>query len=269
LPDIETYYYASVIASVIAAFWWESLSPLDKRDGDIAHVAGNLVLWGLAYLIGDILVGQLWLDIYNYVNLHPFGLFYQLELPWPWLLVAIGLIVIDFLDYLFHRLSHAIPLLWRLHSVHHTDQLLDVSTTLRIHPLDLILTTAWKLSCAFLLGLPLWMIALRELLIAPLVYFQHANVKLPSNFERGLGRILVTPVIHRHHHSRLRNQHDSNYGEGLILWDKLFGSYQEPPAAKPADYGVAGFTDAKHQTVMGMLVTPFLSPTKEQLTSGD
>lgn len=246
-----------MMVSIIAAFWAEALVPLERRSLDVGHVLRNLALWCLAFLLADVLIGVHWLDLQSLLPQQSFGLFYWWPLPAEWLLIPVGLLLGDLADYLLHRVMHASPLLWRLHSVHHSDTLLDVSTAMRFHPLEMVLSNMWKIGLLFCFGIPIWILGLRELLMWPLIFLQHANVRLPASLEHKLGRMLVMPSVHRHHHSIRRSEHDSNYGEGLIWWDKLFRTYQAPLDQRPQRYGVEGMQNAVIQTVPGMLLAPF------------
>ncbi len=120
-----------------------------------------------------------------------------------------------------------------------------------------MLSNFWKIDVALIFGLPLWLIAFREVFLWPSIFLQHANVSLPKGLENALGKLIITPVIHRHHHSIVRAEHDSNYGDSLVLWDKIFGSFQKPLASKPGVYGVQNCASDKYQTIDGMLLTPF------------
>jgi sterol desaturase/sphingolipid hydroxylase (fatty acid hydroxylase superfamily) len=255
--DFETLFFVVMVVSIIVVYLLEALMPLERRQTDIVHSVRNLALWCVAFLLADIVVAIGWLDLQSVLSQQPFGLFYWLPLPQEWMLLVVGLVLIDLSDYLFHRLAHAVPWLWRLHAVHHSDPQIDVSTSIRTHPLELVVSNFWKIGCCLALGVPLWLIGLRELLLWPMIFLQHANVRLPPVLERGLGTVLVVPRVHRHHHSIIRREHDSNYGEGLILWDKWFGSYQQPNRSRPPEYGVSGMQGDSYQTLPGMLLSPF------------
>lgn len=254
--DYETAFYMVMVGSIIAVFWLEALLPLERDGWSPEHLARNFIIWLLAFLIADFLVGSYWIDIQSFIRQQPFGIFYWLPLPSDWMLVVLGLLLIDLSDYAYHRFSHWSRFMWRLHAVHHTDRVLDVSTTLRGHPLDLILSNFWKFGFALMLGIPIWVIGFREVFIFPFIFLQHANVKLPLKLEKLMSAVLITPSIHRLHHSIVRAEHDSNYGEFLIIWDKIFGSYRPPESLRPEEYGVRHLESESFQTIDGMLLTP-------------
>ena len=256
LINYETPFYVVMVVSIVVAFCSEALSPIDQDSWSFEHAGRNFIIWLLSFLCADFLVGYYWVDIQSIIQQQPFGVFYWISLPSEWMLLVLGVLIIDVADYFYHRISHQNHFLWRLHAVHHTDTTLDISTTLRSHPLDLVASNFWKIGLALVCGVPIWVIGFRELLIFPLIFFQHANAAWPVKLENKLSKVLVTPVLHRLHHSIIRAEHDTNYGEGLILWDKLFGTFQQPVSVRPQKYGLKDCETEKYQTVDGMLLTP-------------
>ena len=153
------------------------------------------------------------------------GLGHVVALPWIALFFLI-MLARSFVTYWVHRLSHAVPLLWRLHRVHHGDRAVDVSTTLRNHPIELALTVPAAAATILLLGPPISVVLAADTLVFALALWQHADIRTPT--EPLFGRILVTPGLHRAHHSPSRADHDRNFGDVIILWDHLFGTYASP-----------------------------------------
>ena len=256
--DYEASFYTVMGLSIVVVFWLEALYPIDRGNWNLEHISRNFIIWLLAFICADLIAGYYWVDIQSIITQQPYGIFYWITLPTDWALVIVGVIIIDAAEYLYHRLSHSNRFLWRLHAVHHTDTRLDISTTLRAHPFELVTSNFWKIGMALLCGIPIWVIGFRELLMFPLVFLQHANVALPARLESALSKVLVMPVIHRLHHSVIRSEHDSNYGEGLILWDKLFGTFKQPVSIRPEMYGLKDCDTDKYQTIDGMLLTPLL-----------
>lgn len=256
-PDYETTFYLVMVVSIVMAFWLEAWLPLENIEFDLLHASRNFIFWFLAFIFADYLVAHYWIDVQSLIQQQPFGVFYWISMPYDWMLVAIGIVIIDVADYLYHRLSHSNRFLWRIHRVHHTDTAVDVSTALRTHPFEMVLSNFWKYGFVLLFGIPIWVIGFREIFVFPLVFLQHSNTALPQKIESALARVLITPNIHRLHHSIVPVEHDSNYGEWLVFWDKVFGTFRQPVAAKPDSYGVNMLTDEKHQTIKGMMLTPF------------
>ena len=144
---------------------------------------------------------------------------------WPWAVTLVVLVVADsFVSYWTHRAMHAVPALWRIHRVHHSDMLVDVSTSLRNHPLELLVSIP-VLILIFVLGAPPSAVVAAQTILLAAAIWQHADIE-PSRFERILATLLITPAIHRLHHSPERALHDGNYGGLITLWDRLFGTFR-------------------------------------------
>jgi sterol desaturase/sphingolipid hydroxylase (fatty acid hydroxylase superfamily) len=148
-----------------------------------------------------------------------------------WARIAIGLLALDFALYLQHLASHKIGLLWRLHRVHHADPDVDVTTAVRFHPIEIALSMLYKVAWVLVLGAPAGAVLAFEVLLSACSLFNHANLDLPGPLERILRLVVVTPDMHRVHHSVEQREHDSNYGFNLSLWDRLFATYTAEPAA--------------------------------------
>lgn len=157
-----------------------------------------------------------------------FGLLNLWGLPF-WLQLVISLLLLDLVIYWQHRLFHRIPLLWRLHRMHHTDTSVDVTTALRFHPLEIFVSLFIKSSAVWLLGAPVVAVLLFEVLLNGLAMFNHANLSLPKHWDARLRKLLVTPDMHRVHHSVQGDEHNSNFGFNLSCWDRCFGSYRAKP----------------------------------------
>lgn len=157
-----------------------------------------------------------------------FGLFNILGLP-TWVEFVLAVLILDFAIWFQHLITHKIPLLWRLHRVHHADPDFDVSTAIRFHPVEIALSMALKIGLIYLLGPAAWAVVVFEILLNATALFTHANIRLPAAFDASLRKILVTPDMHRVHHSVHRDEHDSNYGFALSIWDRAFGTYVAQP----------------------------------------
>jgi len=163
-------------------------------------------------------------------NVQGWGLLNQLG--WPnWLETVLAILFFDFAIWAQHLITHKIPLLWRFHRVHHSDRDIDVTTAIRFHPVEIAFSMLLKIGLVYLLGPSALAIVLFEILLNGTAMFNHANLSLPLPVDRVLRRILVTPDMHRVHHSVHRAEHDSNYGFALSIWDQLFGTYIAQPKA--------------------------------------
>lgn len=156
------------------------------------------------------------------------GLFNLIGLP-VWLEVMLAVLALDLLIYWQHRLFHVVPLFWRMHRMHHADNDIDVTTGLRFHPLEIVVSMLIKLAAIWLLGPAAVAVLIFEVLLNGTAMFNHANIRLPLGLDRVLRFIVVTPDMHRVHHSVHRDETDSNFGFNLPWWDHLFASYRDQP----------------------------------------
>ena len=161
---------------------------------------------------------------------HQLGLLNQVDWPY-WLKVLIALLVLDLAIWFQHLVSHKVPIFWRLHQVHHADRDIDVTTAVRFHPVEIALSMLWKIAVVVPLGAAPFAVFLFEVILNACAMFNHANIALPAWLDRVLRLFVVTPDMHRVHHSVLRSEHDRNFGFNLSLWDRLFGTYRAEPEA--------------------------------------
>ena len=181
-------------------------------------------------------------------------------LPVPgWLAGILSLIALDFFIYCQHFLFHKVPLFWRLHRMHHTDLDLDVTSGFRFHPLEILLSMAIKMGIIVAIGAPAWSVILFEVLLNATSLFNHANIALNPGADRLLRLLIVTPDMHRVHHSVIIRETDSNFGFNFPWWDRLFGTYRAQPAAGhlAMTLGLANYRDKKWLTLPWMLAVPF------------
>ncbi len=157
-----------------------------------------------------------------------YGLFRTVDTP-VWIAGLAGFILLDFAVWLEHVASHKIPILWRIHRMHHSDVDFDVTTALRFHPLEIILSMLWKAAIIILLGVPVLAVLLFEIVLNGAAMFNHSNWKIPVNIDRWLRLVLVTPDMHRIHHSVRVRETDSNYGFNFPFWDRIFRTYTQDP----------------------------------------
>ena len=152
------------------------------------------------------------------------------QVAWPnWLKLIVSLLVLDLAIWAQHLVSHKVPLFWRLHQVHHADRDIDVTTAVRFHPVEIALSMLWKIVVVVPLGAPPLAVFLFEVILNACAMFNHANIALPGWLDAPLRLAVVTPDMHRVHHSVLRREHDANYGFNLSLWDRLFRTYVAEP----------------------------------------
>lgn len=190
------------------------------------------------------------------------GLLNRVALP-GWMAVVLGAVLLDLVIYFQHVLFHSVPALARLHAVHHADPDFDLTTGIRFHPAEIVLSTLIKLGAIAALGAPVLAVFIFEVLLNAAVMFNHANASLPSWLEPWVRRVLVTPDMHRTHHSVIESERNSNYGFCLSVWDRWLGTYTPSPAGT-LDIGLPGWRDAGSiATLGGVLRMPFRSPPHE------
>jgi len=186
------------------------------------------------------------------------GIFNQFGIP-MWMTGLATVIALDFAVWLEHLLSHKIPILWRIHRMHHADPGFDVTTALRFHPLEIVLSMVWKAAVVVVLGAPAWSVLVFEVLLNGASMFSHANINLPAKIDRFVRLLVVTPDMHRVHHSTDRRETDSNYGFNLAIWDRLFATYTDRPAKghRNMDIGLDAYRGIGPARLGWSLLLPF------------
>ncbi len=256
-PILSTTYLAICIAGFSLLLLAEAAVPLDPVESEserTRHVLRNFSLWVLAVLLGDCVVGSWLLDIPGRMWVTTAGLLHNVLVPFPALIVA-GVLLVDFGEYVFHRLCHSNRWLWLIHATHHSDDRVDVSTALRFHPVETALNLTWKTGLLWVCGLPMWLVAARGLLMLPGTLIQHANVRLPDGLDRAMRWVFITPALHRIHHSPLAAENNSDFGEVFSFWDRMFGTLRHVQE-KSFRYGLPNLCEDRWHTLRGMLLTP-------------
>lgn len=221
----------------------------------VRHGARNVAMGAINAVVRALFLPGLLLGVTVAARQSGFGLLNRTE--WPaWVELAAAVLLLDLWGYVWHVVSHHIPLLWRFHAVHHHDAQMDSTTALRFHFGDIVLASLSLLAVAPLLGVSVPQILVYELILIPSSIFHHANVRLPRNVDRALGWVIVTPSMHIVHHSRWHVETDSNYSAIFSFWDRLFGTLRrsaDPGSIRP---GLDGYRVRDHATLRGMLATP-------------
>jgi sterol desaturase/sphingolipid hydroxylase (fatty acid hydroxylase superfamily) len=177
-----------------------------------------------------------------------------------WAAFALGLMVRSFASYLVHVANHKIPWMWRVHRLHHTDLEIDISTTARFHPLEFVYSTPIMLVVVLAFGIPPLAIIVFEIVDAGMAVFNHANIRLPAKLNRVLAWVLVTPDVHRVHHSVLPRETDSNFGVTVTWWDRICGTYRTRPTEELATMrlGLEECQDSRTTSLSWLLALPFI-----------
>lgn len=256
-PLIRLAFFFGVFA-VMAG--WEALAP--RRALHVARRlrwGSNLGLVVLNTLVLRLLFPAAAVGVAVFCAANGWGLLNQLAVP-AWLAIALAVIVLDFAIWLQHVVFHAVPVLWRLHRVHHADLDIDVTTGTRFHTLEIVLSMLIKFAVIVVLGPPVVAVVIFEVLLNATSMFNHANVRMPRWLDRVLRRVVVTPDMHRVHHSVHVGETNSNYGFNLPWWDRIFGTYRAQPKDGHEDMhiGLAELRDPNlADRLSAMLVMPF------------
>lgn len=240
---------------------WEVLAPRRVRDfprlvrwsNNLAIVAVDTLLLRIVFptvAVGLALVGEQ----------RDWGLLNNLNLPY-WVAVVLSVILLDLAIYLQHVLFHAVPALWRLHRMHHADLDFDVTTGVRFHPLEILLSMVIKFTVIAALGASALGVLIFEVLLNATSMFNHGNVRMPERVDRVLRWLVVTPDMHRVHHSIIAGETNSNFGFNLPWWDRLLGTYRAQPADghEGMTIGIGLFRTPRDLWLDRLLVQPFLS----------
>lgn len=222
--------------------------------------ANNILLFLVNILTVRVLLPYATYEVALIVAEHNVGLLNNVSLS-IFQNIVITIIIFDFLNYVKHIIYHKIGFLWRIHRVHHADLEMDVTTGIRFHPVEIILSMLYQLIAVVLVGPLALAIILYEILLSSAALFGHSNILLNNKFDNGLRKLFVTPDMHRIHHSANRNETDSNYGNIFSIWDKLFKTYHAAPEAGYDDMviGLEQFRSAKSGQFLAILNIPFTS----------
>jgi len=242
----------------------EILAPRRKLvDGKLMRWASNLGLVAANVIILRLLFPTAALGMALIAQEKGFGLLPSSGLPYG-VQVVLAVIAMDLAIYLQHVMFHAVPLLWRLHRVHHADLDFDVTTGARFHPIEIVLSMLIKLGVVALLGAPVLAVIAFEVLLNATAMFNHSNVRVPIALDRGLRLLVVTPDMHRVHHSTAIDEANTNFGFNLPWWDRLFATYRDQPREghEGMTIGIRTFHDPPRcDRLPGMLAMPFMAKT--------
>jgi len=248
------------VLTLLLLLIWEGYAPFfsffrQRMKQRAHHALRNFLLTIMNVIMLSLLFIGLWGMAADYAADHNLGLLHQLSLP-LWGKALIAVLLFDFWTYWWHRFNHVIPFLWRFHRVHHSDPKMDVTTSNRFHIGEIFMSSVLRIPLIILFGAELWHIALYEALMFPVVQFHHANISLPPQLDRLLRIFIVTPDMHKVHHSRYHKETDTNYTSMLSIWDRVFGSFRLSKDPSTIQLGLKHFDDDNKQSVLGMLTTP-------------
>jgi len=254
-PWLRLAAFGSVLVLMLALedLWPRRAGPMRRPlrwGANLSMVVVDVVLVRLLIPLGATGTA-IWADV------HGFGLLQRLDAPFA-VEAVLAFVALDCVIYWQHRLFHKIPLFWRLHRMHHSDIEFDATTALRFHPVEILVSMLIKMATIVALGAPAIAVILFEIALNGTAMFNHSNLRLPPALDRALRWVLVTPDMHRVHHSVHRREHDSNYGFNLPWWDHLFGSYNDQPVDghTTMQIGLPAFREDADQRLLPLLAQP-------------
>lgn len=251
------------VISLALIFWLEGLFPLFQgRKERLRHALHNLGIGALNGLVISLGFAAVTLKSIQIAENHSWGLLRQFQ----WSPFAEGIaafILFDLWMYIWHRANHQIPFLWRFHRMHHSDLELDSTSALRFHTGEIILSSLLRLVIIPLIGMQFIHLLIYEICLQPVIIFHHSNVALPEKIDRIFRAVIVTPNMHRIHHSQVRDETDSNYSSIFSFWDRIIWSFRKRKDTRMLVYGLPYLQEREWQSLWGMLRTPFVNVPKE------
>jgi sterol desaturase/sphingolipid hydroxylase (fatty acid hydroxylase superfamily) len=245
-----------ILVAMAALALAEAAIPLRARGRwGRAHLAPNLALTALAFVTNALLGAALVLAL-AWMDARGLGLLHAAALP-GWASTLVAVLTLDFAFYVAHVAMHGVPAFWRFHGVHHADPAVDVTTTIRQHPGETLIRFAFTAAFALPLGASPAAYALYRSAVAFAGLLEHANVRVPRWLDAVLSLAFTWPTVHKVHHSRDPRLTDTNYGNLVCWWDRLFGTFTPAAAGRDVAYGLDGLDDPAVQTTRGLLALPF------------
>lgn len=248
-----------VMAAAALAIMWllEGLIPMfEGRRERVRHDAPNVLLGVANAVVVAFVFAGATLVATEWARGNSFGLLHWLGIEGVWAL-ALGFVLFDLWQYLWHRLNHHVPFLWRFHAVHHADRELSASSGLRFHTGEIVLSSCVRLAILPLLGMTVAQVLLYEAVLLPVILFHHGNVGVPARADRWLRWLIVTPWMHWVHHSDYQPETDSNFSSVFSFWDRIFGSFRLVADPRALTLGLEETERRDWATLPGMLAMPF------------
>lgn len=218
------------------ALAWQKLSPHGQGPGSVAV---NARLWIVNVVVTGVVCGACVCSAAQWAGANGVGIFQWLRTP-LWIVLPLSVLLLDLVSYAWHRANHVVPFLWRWHQVHHSDPSFSVSTALRFHPGELLLSLPLRLAAVVLAGIPAEAVVFFEVVFTLSNAVEHGDIQLPRGLERVLERVLVTPALHRWHHTVVVPDRDSNFGTIFSLWDRGLGTFAPNDSATRVTTGLPG-----------------------------
>ena len=235
---------------------WETAAPFfsffkAKHTARLQHGIKNFFFG----FINAVLISTIFIWLWDISSSVSYGLLHMISFSKA-LNAIIAILLFDLWTYWWHRFNHTVPFLWRFHQVHHSDPTMDVSTAYRFHFGEIIISSILRAGVIIVIGAELWHLALYELLMFPVVQFHHANISLPEKLDKLLRIFIVTPSMHKVHHSKYQPETDSNYTSLFSIWDRLFGSFRVSKNTRNIKFGLEQFSSKDKLSLKELIKTP-------------
>ncbi|MBO9152953.1 sterol desaturase family protein [Chitinophaga sp. GCM10012297] len=255
---IPSYYRTAFLVAGLVILWiLEGVIPRLRFSGNRYRHAGANLFFTLTTAIVNLGFAFLVVKTSDFTAKDQFGLLYLVQLP-LWLHAALALLMLDFIGaYLVHWVQHKIAWMWHFHKIHHMDIAVDATTALRHHPVESVFRVGALLAAILVMGVPIWMVMFYQSLSALMSQFNHANIHLPHWVDKSLSWVIVSPDMHKVHHSRHQPETDSNYANIFSVWDRLFGTFVTVKDTASLRYGLNEYQDEKYRQIGALLKTPW------------
>lgn len=255
---IPSYYRTALLVAGLVILWvLEGAIPRLRFSGNRYRHAGINLFFTLTTAIVNLGFAFLVVKTADFTTEKQFGLLYLVPLP-LWLHFIFALLMLDLIGaYLVHWVQHKVAWMWHFHKVHHIDTAVDATTALRHHPVESVFRVGALLTAILVMGVPIWMVMFYQSLSALMSQFNHANIHLPHWADRSLSWVIVSPDMHKVHHSSHQPETDSNYANIFSIWDRLFGTFVTVKDTTSLRYGLNEYQDEKYQQIGALLKTPW------------
>ena len=263
---IEKWLFVGAVAGFFLFWVWESFAPFIAQRSRARHAARNLILAGINAAVLAVGVSGATVALAEVSASRHWGLLYSVDFTTS-VRVALAFLLLDAWNYAWHRLNHRFPILWRFHRIHHSDPVMDVSTATRFHFGEIAISATLRLPLIPIIGVPIEGLILYDAILLLATQFHHANLSLPGKIDRLLRYVLVSPDMHKLHHSREKLETDSNYASVLSLWDRLFRTYRQKKDCRSIRFGLDSFNGDERQSLSSLWMAPFVSPQDPQVSA--
>lgn len=255
---IPSYYRTAILVAGLVILWiLEGAIPRLRFSGNKYRHAGTNLFFTLTTAIVNLGFAILIVKAADFTTEKQFGLLYLIQLP-LWLHAVLAIMMMDFIGaYLVHFIQHKIAWMWHFHKVHHMDTAVDATTALRHHPVECLFRVGALLTAILLTGIPIWMVMFYQSISALMSQFNHANIRLPHWADKALSWIIVSPDMHKVHHSRHQPETDSNYANIFSIWDRLFGTFVTVKDTTSLRYGLDEYQGERYRHIGALLKTPW------------